>query len=193
MVGLNPDSSRVGIFIAVLCLESLTAITMGLFISAMSPTVDAANAIGPPLMIVSILFGGFYINIDSLPIVANWIPYISFVKWAFQALCINEFSGALFTCDDSPTGSCEKTGDAVVQRLGFGQASAGEAVFGLGMIIAGFFALAYTTLHYSKIHYMPLGTQGAKYSLVSEVDFTTPVVDVEENQKRASNNLDIEV
>jgi hypothetical protein len=35
-------------------------------------------------MVIGILFGGFYINIDSLPIVANWIPYFSIFRWTFQ-------------------------------------------------------------------------------------------------------------
>eukprot|EP01035_Chromulina_nebulosa_P027369 gene27369-35996_t len=50
---------------------------IGLAISAFAPTVDVANAIGPPMVIVGILFGGFYISVDSLPVVAEWIPYLS--------------------------------------------------------------------------------------------------------------------
>ena len=45
---------------------------------------EAANALGPPLMIIGILFAGFYIKISSLPIVANWVPYFSFFHWTFQ-------------------------------------------------------------------------------------------------------------
>lgn len=45
---------------------------------------EAANAIGPPLMIIGILFAGFYIKIGSLPIVANWVPYFSLFRWTFE-------------------------------------------------------------------------------------------------------------
>ena len=45
---------------------------------------EAANAIGPPLMIIGILFAGFYIKIGSLPIVADWVPYFSLFRWSFE-------------------------------------------------------------------------------------------------------------
>lgn len=45
---------------------------------------EAANAIGPPFMIIGILFAGFYIKIGSLPIVANWVPYFSLFRWTFE-------------------------------------------------------------------------------------------------------------
>jgi hypothetical protein len=45
---------------------------------------EAANAVGPPFMIIGILFAGFYIKISSLPIVANWVPYFSLFRWTFE-------------------------------------------------------------------------------------------------------------
>lgn len=69
MVGLNPKTF--GQFILICMFEVLCAISLGLAVSAAVPTVEAANAIGPPFMIIGILFGGFYIDINSLPIVAN--------------------------------------------------------------------------------------------------------------------------
>ena len=92
--------------------EALLSIAVGLSVSAAVPTVgtysiyqnccialslnltattilsiahaEAANAIGPPLMIIGILFAGFYIKIGSLPIVANWVPYFSLFRWTFE-------------------------------------------------------------------------------------------------------------
>ena len=44
---------------------TITAISMGLAVSVTPPVT--AGAIGPPIMIVCLLFGGYYINVDSLP------------------------------------------------------------------------------------------------------------------------------
>jgi len=44
--------------------------------------------------------GGFYIAVDQLPIVANWIPYLSIFKWGYEALMINEFKGNADSDDD---------------------------------------------------------------------------------------------
>jgi ATP-binding cassette subfamily G (WHITE) protein 2 len=82
LVGLNKD--RFGEFVGIGMLETCVAVALGLAVSAAVPTVEAANAVGPPLMVIGILFGGFYIDINSLPIVANWIPYFSFIRWAFE-------------------------------------------------------------------------------------------------------------
>ena len=60
---------------------SFSAISLGLAVSALVPTVDAANALAPILLVIGILFGGFYISVKDLPIVANWIPYMSILRW----------------------------------------------------------------------------------------------------------------
>ena len=44
---------------------NFTGVIFGLAISAGASSPDAANAIGLPLLIINILFGGFYIKITS--------------------------------------------------------------------------------------------------------------------------------
>jgi ABC-type multidrug transport system permease subunit len=160
IVGLNPNTF--GYFLLILMLEALTATSLGLAVSALMPNVEAATAAGPPAIIIALLFGGFFININTLPIVANWLPYVSFLKWTFEALCINEFKGATFDCSNGPPLACEKTGEVVLARLSFGDDSVEYAVFGLGMVLLGFTFSAYMILVKSKISYMPLGHIGSK-------------------------------
>ena len=47
-----------------------------------------------------ILFGGFYINVDSLPLAIQWVQYLSIMRWGFSGLAINELKGVRFSCDD---------------------------------------------------------------------------------------------
>lgn len=117
---------------------------------------------GPPAIIIALLFGGFFININTLPIVANWIPYLSFLKWTFEALCINEFKGATFDCTNGPAQACEKTGEVVLARLSFGNDTVEYACFGLGMVLLGFTFAAYHILDRSKVSYLPLGHVGRR-------------------------------
>jgi len=58
LVGLNAD--RFGLFLLILMLEVVTGIALGLAISAFSPTPEAAMTLGVPLVIIPLLFGGFY-------------------------------------------------------------------------------------------------------------------------------------
>lgn len=43
---------------------------------------------------------GVFINVNSLPPGAQWLPYISFIKWAFNALAANQFRGMTFACEE---------------------------------------------------------------------------------------------
>lgn len=56
--GLNPE--RFGIFLLILLFTIITAITLGIAISALSPNVETANGIGIPCVIIALIFGGFY-------------------------------------------------------------------------------------------------------------------------------------
>lgn len=106
---MNPKTF--GYFILILMLISFSAISLGLCVSAAAPNVETANAVGPIILVIGILFGGFYISVGSLPIVANWIPYISILRWGFEALCINEYTGLKFNCQGAKSNaSCITTG-----------------------------------------------------------------------------------
>jgi hypothetical protein len=160
LANLNP--AAFGGFLGILLLHSLTSLSLGLFVSALAPSVEVANVSGPPLVIIMLLFSGFYINIGSLPVVANLIPYIAYLRWTFEAFCVNEFIGETFTCKS--TGACQATGDVVLEHLSFGgQSSPNYAVFALSMCFIAYFTLAYVTLEFSRETYMPLGFEGSKF------------------------------
>lgn len=57
-------------FLGILTLESFTAAALGLSVGAAAPNTDAAVAIGPAVMLVWIIFGGFYCNAENIP---RWV------------------------------------------------------------------------------------------------------------------------
>ena len=57
-----------------------------------------ALAFAPIVVVLMILFGGFYINVDSLPVWLAWLQYLSIMRWSFSGLAVNEFTGATFSC-----------------------------------------------------------------------------------------------
>lgn len=54
-------------FLGILTLESFTSAALGLSVGAFAPSTDAAVAIGPAVMLVWIIFGGYYCNSDNIP------------------------------------------------------------------------------------------------------------------------------
>jgi ABC-type multidrug transport system permease subunit len=125
--------------------------SLGFAISAISPSGVLANALGPPIAIVFIIFGGFYINSASLPMGSQWVQYISYIKWAFEGLAINEFSGEKFECDlllntSTNTLLCESTGEIVLLRLSFADTSVIICILGLLVFLLVALLLTYILL-----------------------------------------------
>lgn len=77
---------------------------------------------------MSALFGGFFVNEDTIPSWLAWLEWFSYSKYAFAGLIYNEFTDLELTCDsdeliktEGPYGEeiCPITdGDEVVENLG---------------------------------------------------------------------------
>lgn len=156
------NQSTLGQFVGICLLSNATALALGLAISSFAPSVEAAGALGPVFLIVGILFGGFYIKISSLPIVLNWIPFISLFRWAFEALCINEFQGRTFTCNTTPS-QCLLNGEEVLQTLSYSGHSVNYPIFGLSMLLLCYLAGIYFLLLLNKQRFTPLGFVGSGF------------------------------
>lgn len=73
--------SRFGTFSGIVTAEAFAASAMGLTVGAMAPTTEAALALGPSLMTVFIVFGGYYVNSENTPPIFRWIPRVSLIRW----------------------------------------------------------------------------------------------------------------
>jgi len=164
LVGLNPD--RFPQFLGIAMSVSLTSASLGLLVSAAMPTLEAALAVGPLIVIIMILFGGFYIDVESLPAVADLVPYLSIMRWSFQSFAINEYEGLVFEC--VPGKKCLQTGEQVLASLGFGGKGLDYSLGGLYLCCTGFIVMAYIVLLRSKAEYSPLNFNGAKFVSITQ-------------------------
>ncbi|WAQ93839.1 WHITE-like protein [Mya arenaria] len=60
-------------------------------VSAAANSVTTALAISPPLMIPLMMFGGFFLNSDSIPVYFIWLEYLSWFKYANEVLAVNQW------------------------------------------------------------------------------------------------------
>ncbi|KAB1205664.1 ABC transporter G family member 7 [Morella rubra] len=153
MARLHPTLSRFGKFCGIVTVESFAASAMGLTVGAMVPTTEAAMAVGPSLMTVFLVFGGYYVNADNTPIVFRWIPRVSLIRWAFQGLCINEFSGLQF---DHQNSFDIQNGEQALERLSFGGSGIGETVIAQSRILLFWYCTTYLLLEKNKSKYQRL-------------------------------------
>ena len=101
------------------------SLVIGLCVSSVAPSTEAAVAMGPAVMVLFIVFGGYYVNADNVPVCFKWINKCSLIRWAFQGMCINEFEGLTFETK-RPTDQAD--GSQVLDRLSFGVAGGTDGV-----------------------------------------------------------------
>ncbi|KAL3501851.1 hypothetical protein ACH5RR_036300 [Cinchona calisaya] len=153
MARLHPAISRFVKFCGIVTVESFSASAMGLTVGAMVPTTEAAMALGPSLMTVFLVFGGYYVNAENTPIVFQWIPRVSLIRWAFQGLCINEFKGLQF---DHQQPFDIQSGEQALERFSFGGSSIKETVVAQSRILLFWYYTTYLLLKRNKPKYQQL-------------------------------------
>lgn len=149
MTGLRPTLEHFAMYVGVLVLECHCAIALGLLISASINSVNAAPKIAPLCVVLLLIFSGYLLNDDSIPVGFVFLKYPSFIRYAFQGLLVNEFKDAKFTgCTVDPSTKailppgCIMNGNLVLDRLSFGSVTVIGACINLGIILASFHALA---------------------------------------------------
>ncbi|OMO60539.1 ABC transporter-like protein [Corchorus capsularis] len=193
MARLHPTLSRFGKFCGIVTAESFAASAMGLTVGAMVPTTEAAMAVGPSLMTVFIVFGGYYVNADNTPIIFRWIPRASLIRWAFQGLCINEFTGLKF---DHQHSFDIQTGEQALERLSFGGSHIRDTVIAQSRILLFWYCTTYLLLEKNKPKYQQLEAPAVAQTpqielepLETEQPPPSPK-QVEQNQQVESPSLD---
>ncbi|RXH79222.1 hypothetical protein DVH24_040369 [Malus domestica] len=153
MARLHPTLSRFGKFCGIVTVESFAASAMGLTVGAMVPTTEAAMAVGPSLMTVFLVFGGYYVNAENTPIIFRWIPSVSLIRWAFQGLCINEFRGLQF---DHQHSYDIQNGEQALERISFGGSHIRETLVAQSRILLFWYSTTYLLLQKNKPKYQLL-------------------------------------
>ncbi|CAH8386956.1 unnamed protein product [Eruca vesicaria subsp. sativa] len=190
MARLHPTLSRFGKFCGIMTVESFAASAMGLTVGAMVPNTEAAMAVGPSLMTVFIVFGGYYVNADNTPIIFRWIPRASLIRWAFQGLCINEFTGLEF---DHQNTFDVQTGEQALERLSFKGSRIRETIAAQIRILMFWYCTTYILLEKNKPKYQKLElplengdteTPGVQLEPLDEAEFVDQKEEPEDDLKQ---------
>lgn len=147
MVRLSGGAKRVAKFLGIITLESFTAASYGLAVGAIIPSTEAALAAGPASFVLQIVFGGLYITDKSVPRWASWVPKISLIKHAYEALCVNEFRGLKF---ETQRPWDVKEGQQVLQRMSWGESTVAKACRSQARVLAFNYLLTYAMLTLRK-------------------------------------------
>eukprot|EP00038_Savillea_parva_P023719 m.42158 g.42158 ORF g.42158 m.42158 type:complete len:775 (-) comp6234_c0_seq1:102-2426(-) len=121
MIGLRADVSAFFISYAFLLLICGAAEGIALCISAAAQGPQDAAAAVPGPLVISILFGGFFIPSGQIPIWIRWLRYLAMTKYGFEGLMQAQFENrelcdvATRNCTCPETEFCPVTGEAVLE------------------------------------------------------------------------------
>lgn len=132
MIGLYAPAKNFFICFGILVLVSNAATSFGFMISCLAKDLNMALAIAAPMLIPLMLFGGLFINVDSIPVYFIWIRYISWFSYGNEALIVNQWADVEeIKCPDEEM-FCRNNGTDVIEQLAFDPNNLG---FDCGLLI----------------------------------------------------------
>ena len=133
LCGLNPAPGRLVRFISILVVESFTSSALGMAVGSLASSVESAVAIAPSVMVIFIVFGGLYVV--NTPSYLAWVPKVSLIRWAYEALCVNEFSDLKFKPEARMGPLAVTKGEQVLESMGMGKSTVKKALISQASIM----------------------------------------------------------
>jgi len=155
MVGLRPSAQHYLTFLGIMMLQNLVGIGLGMCLSSCFKKVTMAAEIAPAVVVLFLVFSGYFLNESSVPVWLAWVKYASFIRYAFQAVAINEFKDVSFSCGASEEGCVD--GNGWIDKLNFEDVNIAENVGILASMYFGFCILAYALLLWSAPVFLKFG------------------------------------
>jgi len=153
LIGLQMNAAKFFIFTIFMVMTSLSATSLALMVSTLAKTTDMSVTILPLILEITRLFGGFFLSPKNLPPYFAWLDALSYVKYAYTAISLNELNGLTLTCKpgEEKDGKCPITsGQQTIDQLGLNYLSI-EACFVILIAYVIFFRfIAYLGLRFIK-------------------------------------------
>ena len=92
LAGFPSEISYFVYFLSILFLANVASYYFAMYMAAATGSATLALAIFPLSFVFFANFAGFGVNINDLPIIWRyWAPYISYPRWVFQGLMVNQW------------------------------------------------------------------------------------------------------
>eukprot|EP00615_Pteridomonas_danica_P007464 CAMPEP_0114361864 /NCGR_PEP_ID=MMETSP0101-20121206/25146_1 /TAXON_ID=38822 ORGANISM="Pteridomonas danica, Strain PT" /NCGR_SAMPLE_ID=MMETSP0101 /ASSEMBLY_ACC=CAM_ASM_000211 /LENGTH=220 /DNA_ID=CAMNT_0001507239 /DNA_START=1 /DNA_END=663 /DNA_ORIENTATION=+ len=103
LVGLQATAHQFFIFFAALSLLSAIGASLGIVIGTHAKDIQEAQGLIMPVLMPLMLFSGFFLPYDEIPVYFRWLYDVSFLRYAFNILKVNQWSGMNFDdCNGVP-------------------------------------------------------------------------------------------
>jgi len=158
MIGLRAGLEARCSALLTLVLHNMASTALSMALGAGLPSVAAANMAGSLAVLACALLGGFLLSRNRMPAVVDWASSLSYVRYSFEGLLINEFHGVdgfRFTAFHQPGVPSDKvphvdvSGDEILQTFGFRISDEAllDDTLRLGLLVAAFLGGTLLLLH----------------------------------------------
>jgi len=161
MLDLEHGGDRLIWWLFLFFLLNQTGISLGMFIGSVVSRTETAVALMPIIVLPSMIFGGFYVNLQKLWVGIRWFSYTSPMRFAFEGLLINQYKGVDAGLGFDP-----------IENMGF-DSTRWAAAFILIGIVVGFRIIAFCALVFNNSRVISSSNsdkkvpQGRDYALFS--------------------------
>jgi len=152
LVGFQFTVTKFFIFTSFMILCSLSATSIALFISAVCRTTTLAVSVLPMALEIARLFGGYFLSPANLPSYFSWLDALSYAKYTYVGVALNELQGLVLSCTASQKNSlgvCPDGEDTILQ-LGLNKLSIVACAWILILMIVVFRVGAYLAIRFIK-------------------------------------------
>merc|ERR1712124_183315 len=135
----KPSSGNVAVFFLTLSLFNLAAGALSMVLTICSPSAGVAGLVTIVVLLVSLLFGGFLANIDTIPVWLGWLRFLSIFYYAYEILIVNEIF-------DAASLDVDVKGDLFLDVFNFDADNLPRDIAALFAMYVGLLLLAYVLL-----------------------------------------------
>ena len=145
LVGMRTDPGNVSVFFLTLSLFNLAAGALSMVLTICSPSAGVAGLVTIVVLLISLLFGGFLANIDTIPVWLGWLRFLSIFYYAYEILIVNEIDG-LNVNFDAASLDVDVKGDLFLDVFDFKAENLPRDIAALFAMYLGLLLLAYVLL-----------------------------------------------
>jgi len=117
MIGYRPGAGHFFYYMLFLVEVAMCATTMCMAVSSVVPSVGVGNLIAILLLFLFFLFGGFLVNVATLPASLRWLSYFSFIRFAYEGLLTNEMNQIQLVFNAPGYPSFVLDGNIIIEQL----------------------------------------------------------------------------
>lgn len=146
IMGLQNKLTCFFMFLLTLVLFNVAAGSICILVGVLSRRVGPANLAATVVFLIMLLFGGFLLNSQTMPVYVGWIKHLSIFSYAFEILMTNELKGLLLKFDAPGYPAVPVYGDVFLKTLGMDYANRYYDLVALTLIAVGLNVLAFLFL-----------------------------------------------